>query len=108
MLIDIVKQPNPKTTRCSNWREHHQIRRFIDSLDSLGYIDEEKQQAVLVVVDRQDPCKTRIITEDLLTPAERFQQSRKTLMDHAQYGYEVGMLQQRHANCRSVVTLCQL
>ena len=83
MLIDIVKQPNPKTTRCSNWREHHQIRRFIDSLDSLGYIDEEKQQAVLVVVDRQDPCKTRIITEDL-RPRQR-------------HPYP------RHPNCRSVI-----
>lgn len=81
MLIDIVKQPNQKTTRCSNWREHHQIRRFIDSLDSLGYIDEEKQQAVLVVVDRQDPCKTRIITEDL-RPRIVFP---------------------RHINCRSVI-----
>ena len=104
MLIDIVKQP--KTTLCSNWRYHHQIRRFIDSLDSLGYIDEEKQQAVLVVVDRQDPCKTRIITEDLLTPLQRFAQVMKTPMDHAMHGYQVGL--QRHANCRSVVTLCQL
>lgn len=91
MLIDIVKQPNPKTTRCSNWREHHQIRRFIDSLDSLGYIDEEKQQAVLVVVDRQDPCKTRIITEDLLTPMQRFAK------------IAAGFGDIHHPNCRSAI-----
>lgn len=101
MLIDIVK--TPKTTRCSNWREHHQIRRFIDSLDHLGYIDDEKQCAVLVIVDRQDPCKTRIITEDLLTPLQRLAQTMKSPMDHALYGYEVGM--QRHAHCRSEVRL---
>lgn len=56
---------------CPNWREHRQIRRFIDSLDSRGYIKDDV--AVLVVMDERDPCQTRIITDDLLTPQERIQ-----------------------------------
>ena len=99
-MIDIVKQPNPKTTRCSNWREHYQIRRFIDSLDSLGYIDEEKQQAVLVVVDRQDPCKTRIITEVLLTITERWQKIGEHMIEGLQQGID---LAGKHAHCRSAI-----
>lgn len=48
---------------------HYGIRKFLASLDSLGYIEDDI--AVLVIVDHADPCKTRIITEDLLTPRER-------------------------------------
>lgn len=48
---------------------HYGIRKFLASLDSLGYIEDDI--AVLVIVDHDDPCKTRIITEDLLTPRER-------------------------------------
>lgn len=54
---------------CPDWREHRQIRRFINSLDSRGYIKDDI--AVLVIMDENDPCQTRIITEDLLTPQER-------------------------------------
>lgn len=54
---------------CPQWREHRQIRRFIASLTSRGYIKDDI--AVLVILDEQDPCQSRIITEDLLSPRER-------------------------------------
>lgn len=45
---------------CPNWREHHQIRRFLASLSGYGYIQDGL--AVLIIVP-SDPCQTRIITE---------------------------------------------
>lgn len=46
---------------CPNWREHHQIRRFLMSLSGWGYI--LNGQAVLIIVNKSDPCQSRIITE---------------------------------------------
>jgi len=54
---------------CPDWHQHRQIRRFIGSLKTRAYI--KNDIAVLVVLDEADPCQSRIITEDLLTPAER-------------------------------------
>lgn len=51
-----IKQPS-----CPNWREHRQLRRFLMSLSGWGYI--LNGQAVLIIVNKSDPCQTRIITE---------------------------------------------
>lgn len=50
-----------KTEGCPNWREHRQIRRFLASLETRGYIKDGV--AVLVVEDKVDPCQSKIITE---------------------------------------------
>ena len=81
---------------CPNWRDHRQMRRFMRSLESRGYINNER--AVLVVEDKNDPCKSRILVEefpqvsvsihavDNATP--RLQAA---LMELAIAGYEFGM-----------------
>lgn len=72
----VIVLPKPTTfwdlkswPTCPDWHQHRQIRRFIRSLDTRGYIKDDI--AVLVVLNEADPCQSRIITEDLLTPAER-------------------------------------
>ena len=62
-----------KTPNCPNWIEHRQIRRFLASLESRGYIKDGV--AVLVIENKADPCQSRIITEKLpevLTKHERY------------------------------------
>lgn len=77
---------------CPDWRQHRQIRRFIGSLSSRGYIQDDI--AVLVILDESDPCQSRIITEDLLTPQQRIMREsvkrvsaelRKVLTKHERY-----------------------
>jgi len=52
-----------KTGGCKDWREHRHIMKFFGILDSFGYVTQD--EAVLVVVDHKDPCKSRILREDL-------------------------------------------
>ena len=65
---------------CPDWHQHRQIRRFIGSLDSRGYIADDI--AVLVVLNEADPCQSRILTEDLLTPRERINRESAKRVGH--------------------------
>jgi len=55
--IDIVKPV------CPHWHDHRQLRRFFRSLTGFGYI--ANGEAVLVVVNWVDPCKTKILVEKI-------------------------------------------
>ena len=51
---------------CPTWHQHYQIRRWIRSLPSLGFMD--RGAAILVIPNWNDPCRTRIITEGVNPP----------------------------------------
>lgn len=53
--IDVVKPV------CPNQHQHYQIRRWIRSLPSLGFMD--GPATILVIPNWGEPCSTRIITD---------------------------------------------
>lgn len=85
---------------CPNWREHYHIRKFIRSLDSRGYVNDSV--AVLVLENKQDPCKSRIISEPIdncITRTETVERLALSLVDFAANGYEIGIEQNKARAC---------
>lgn len=64
----VLSQPTTfwdiKPGGCKDWREHRHLKKFFSALNSLAYI--APTEAVLIVVDQQDPCQSRIVREDLM------------------------------------------
>lgn len=96
-LIDIVLPV------CPGWHNHRQLRRWVASLPSRAWIDNDV--AHLIVAEDPDPCKWYILKQDMLRPTERWARVGGSIMEGFWAAYEQGLQDIRPQNCRCEIKI---